>query len=112
MFIISINNIILHYLILIFFLNVIMSTDIELNTVLINDNIYDLNAFYIITKISFTIKETPNNYLFGIFEGSNDTSFSDSLPLTMIKENDLKNVGSKDIAINIPNSYRYIRYIL
>ena len=111
MFIISINNIILHYLILIFFLNVIMSTDIELNTVLINDNIYDLNAFYIITKISFTIKENPNDYLFGIFEGSNDTSFSDSLPLTMIKENDLKNVGSKDIVINIPNSYRYIRYI-
>ena len=76
---------ILQYLILIFLLNFIISEDAEINIIVNNDNIYDLNSFYIITKITFTINENPNNYLFGIFEGSNDTSFSDSLPLTMIK---------------------------
>ena len=102
---------ILQYLILIFLLNFIISEDAEINIIVNNDNIYDLNSFYIITKITFTINENPNNYLFGIFEGSNDTSFSDSLPLTMITENEIINDGSNDISINIPNSYRYIRYI-
>ena len=112
MSIVSIDKTILHHLILIIAFKVIISEDIEINYVVNNDNIYDLNSFYIITKITFTIsQENSNYYLFGIFEGSNDTSFSDSLPLTMIKENNIKNVGSNNISINIPNSYRYIRYI-
>ena len=111
MFNVSTYKNVLQYLILIFLFNVIISEDLEINNIINNDNIYDLNSFYIITKITFTIKENPNYYLFGIFEGSNDTSFSDSLPLTMINENDIKNTGSNDITINTPNSYRYIRYI-
>ena len=81
---------ILHYLILIFLFNIIISDDLEITNIVNDNNIYDLNSFYIISKITFTIKENLNNYLFGIFEGSNDTSFSDSLPLTMITENEIK----------------------
>ena len=103
---------IIHYLFFIILFNIILSEDAEINYATSNDNIYDLNSFYIITKIQFGINhETPHYYLFGIFEGSNDTSFSDSLPLTMIKENDLSNTDSNTITINIPNSYRYVRYI-
>ena len=110
MIIITINKIILQYLLLLFLFNVIISKDLEITSVVNNNNIYDLNSFYIITKILFTIKENPHVYLFGIFEGSNDTSFSNSLPLAMIREDDIKNVGLKDININIPNIYRFVRY--
>lgn len=50
---------ILQYLILIFLLNFIISEDAEINIIVNNDNIYDLNSFYIITKITFTINENP-----------------------------------------------------
>ena len=112
MFPLSKGKAIIHYLFFIILFNIILSEDAEINYVTSNDNIYDLNSFYIITKIQFGINhENPNYYLFGIFEGSNDTSFSDSLPLTMIKENDLSNADSNTITINTPNSYRYVKYI-
>ena len=50
---------ILQYLILIFLLNFIISEDAEITSIVNNDNIYDLNSFYIITKITFTINENP-----------------------------------------------------
>jgi hypothetical protein len=46
-----------------------------------------LESDYIITKISWTKREDYKfNNLLGIFEGSNDPSFCDGVPLAMIKE--------------------------
>ena len=51
------------------------------------DEILVLNDEYVITQISWTKKEDNKfNYLFGVFEGANDPSFSDAIPIAMIKE--------------------------
>ena len=44
---------------MIFFIafKIIISEDVEINYVVNNDNLYDLNSFYIITKITFTINQ-------------------------------------------------------
>ena len=53
----------------------------------INSNIIELESDYIITKISWTKREDYKfNYLLGIFEASNNPSFSDAVPIAMIKE--------------------------
>jgi len=76
-----------------------------------NQNIIELEPNFVVTKISWTRKEEYKfNYFLGIFEGSNDPSFCDGVPLAMIKEvwkiNEIN-----DININYPNVYKYIRYI-
>ena len=77
----------------------------------INSNIIELESDYIITKISWTKREDYKfNYLLGIFEGSNDPSFSDAVPIAMIKEQgNLNEINYIDI--NVPKVYKYIRYI-
>ena len=77
----------------------------------INSNIIELESDYIITKISWTKREDYKfNYLLGIFEGSNDPSFSDAVPIAMIKEQGNFNPINY-IDVNIPRVYKYIRYI-
>ena len=76
-----------------------------------NQNIIELEPNFVVTKISWTRKEEYKfNYFLGIFEGSNDPSFCDGVPLAMIKE-----VGKINeinyINIDYPNVYKYIRYI-
>ena len=47
----------------------------------------ELDSSYIITKIGWGQKENiKSNYLLGVFEGSNDPTFFDALPLSMIIE--------------------------
>ena len=77
----------------------------------INKNIIELEPDYIITQISWTKNDNYDlNYLFGIFEGSNDASFKNPIPLAMIKNKDnLDKINYIDIST--PNSYKYIRYV-
>ena len=71
----------------------------------------ELDDSYRITKIGWAQKEkNKENYLLGIFEGANDPSFFDAIPLTMIveegKENEINYIN-----INIKRSFKYIRYV-
>ena len=101
-----------HFLFFLIYLKIIICVeDIELN-VSLNNGIFDLNSSYVINQI--IIKKTNNNsyyYLLGIFEGSNDISFIDSLPFAIIKEENM--IDSGEIILNINNHipYNYIRYI-
>ena len=76
-----------------------------------NNNIIEIKSNHIITQIKWTKKDNYKyNYLLGVFEGSNDPSFSDSVPIAMIKEQgNLNEVNYIDV--NIPTVYKYIRYI-
>ena len=80
----------------------------------VDNNIINLmfdSENYIITRISWTKKEDYRfNYLLGIFEGDNDPSFSNPVPIAMIKEVDYVNQENY-IDVNIPKAYKYIRYI-
>ena len=80
----------------------------------VDNNIINLmfdSENYIITRISWTKKEDYRfNYLLGIFEGDNDPSFSNTVPIAMIKEVDYVNQENY-IDVNIPKAYKYIRYI-
>ena len=94
--------------------SIINIDDIELTHSVNNENIIELNSFYIINRISGIKSDNdPYNYLLGIFEASNDITFSDALPIALIKEEHIQNIKNNEIniAINIPNPYKYIRYI-
>ena len=72
--------------------------------------IIELESDFIVTKISWTKRENYKfNYLLGIFEGANDPSFMDAIPIGIIKEE-----GSFDdtnyVNINFPFSFKYKRY--
>ena len=98
-------------------LNFIISfEDIEL-TFSLNNNIIELDSFYIINKI-IGKKTKPNKYssndLLGIFEASTDINFFDALPIAIIKEENAINDENPDeinININTHTPYKYIRYI-
>ena len=91
--------------------NKILLRDLKDENPKVNNNIMELDSDYIITQISWTKNENYDlNYLLGIFEGSNDPSFKDPIPLAMIKDKDISNEVNY-INISTPNSYKYIRYI-
>ena len=76
-----------------------------------NNNVFELKSNSIITQIGWTKRsEYKYNHLLGIFEGANDPSFSDAIPIAMIKEQGNLN-EMNFIDVNIPNAYKYIRYI-
>ena len=66
---------------------------------------------YIITKIQWAQKEDDhNNYLLGIFEGSNTKNFEDAITLYMIKEKGkIREINS--IEIDFKKKFKYIRYV-
>ena len=76
-----------------------------------NNNVIQINSEHVITQISWTKKgDNKFDYLFGVFEGANDPSFSDAVPIAMIKEQgSLNEVNIIDV--DVPNSYKYLRYI-
>lgn len=112
---ISLGNFLFEILIsLSIFFVVICSSDIEVPYSLINYSTFELDSYYIINKIIFSqVSNNQYDYLLGIFEASNFTSFSDSLPIAIIKEENLDNSNGNEICINInmPQPYKYIRYI-
>jgi len=82
----------------------------EINYIIKDDKSIELNSNYIITRISWTKNEDNKiNYLLGVFEASNDPSFSDAIPIAMIKDQDVFNEINY-IDINIPKAYKYLRY--
>ena len=102
----------IYYLILL--CSVTLSDDIELTHTVNNNNIIELNSYYIINQIIFSkVDNNPYNYLLGIFEASNYSTFSDTLPIAIIKEEHVQNYNDIqiNIDINVPSPYKYIRYI-
>ena len=61
----------------------------EIKSSLLDNGVIDLDSDYIITRISWVKRESYKyNYLLGIFEGANDPSFKDAIPLGMIKDDE------------------------
>ena len=76
-----------------------------------NNYTIELVEDYVITQIKWTKKQNYDlNYLLGIFEGANDPSFNDAVPLAMIKEQGKFNEVNF-IDINSSSTYKYLRYI-
>ena len=71
----------------------------------------ELDNTYRITKIGWSQKESDKeNYLLGIFEGGNDPSFFDAIPLTMIVEEG-KDGEINYINVDVTRSFKYVRYV-
>ena len=71
----------------------------------------EFDTSYRITKIGWAHKENDiENYLLGIFEGGNDPSFFDAVPLTMIIEEG-KEGDINYISIDVTRTFKYARYI-
>ena len=69
---------------------------------------FSLSSPHIITKISWSIKDQfSQNEIFGIFEGSNEPTFIDSIPIYMFTEQ--SNITF--IQIESKSSFKYIRYV-
>ena len=79
----------------------------------INENIIELDPDYFITQISWTKNEKYDlNYLFGIFEGSNDSSFKNPIPIAMIKNKDnFSKIYLLQIHLNISVMFLQIKII-
>jgi hypothetical protein len=76
-----------------------------------SNNVMELKTEHVITEIKWTKSgDYKYNYLLGVFEGANDPTFSDAVPIAMIKEQgNLNEVNIIDV--NVPTYYKYIRYI-
>ena len=76
-----------------------------------DDKNMELNSNYVITRISWTKNEKNKlNYLLGVFEVANDPSFSDAIPIAMIKDQEVFN-ETNYIDVNVTQTYKYLRYI-
>ena len=72
----------------------------------------ELDSSYKITKIGWSQKENNStHYLLGIFEGANDPTFFDAIPLYMLTEEIEQNGQINYINIDISESFKYIRYV-
>ena len=102
-----------YFILLLFcFPAIINAADSLIKTATTSENIIDLGSNYFITSIEGTkVNSDPYNYLLGIFEGSTDGSFSDGLPIAMIKEDVVNDPSTISITANCKKAYRYIRYL-
>ena len=101
--------------ILMFFLPnfVFLAKSEKINEISISEekNIIEIEENYVITQISWTKTEDYIlNYVLGVFEASNDSSFKNAIPIAIIKEQGKFNEVNF-IDLNILNTYKYIRYI-
>ena len=83
-------------------------TEIEYTS---SGGVYQLKSESVITQISWSKKDNYKyNYLLGIFEGASDSTFSDAVPIAIIKEKgSFTDVNYIDVTV--PKAYKYIRYI-
>ena len=104
----------LYLLFIIFFPTIIFSLKAEkIKEIAVSEknNIIELGENNIIAQISWTKTDDYDlNYLLGVFEGSNDPSFKNGIPIAIIKENGKFNEVNF-IDINAPEPFKYIRYI-
>ena len=83
----------------------------ELKEYEMNNNIIRLESNFFVTQISWTKTEDYElNFLLGVFEGSNEPSFIDGIPIAIIKKHGEFNVINY-IDVNSPISFKYIRYV-
>ena len=83
----------------------------EIKYITKDDKSMELNSNYVIARISWTKSEKNKlNYLLGVFEVANDPSFSDAIPIAMIKDQEVFN-ETNYIDINVTQAYKYLRYI-
>ncbi len=68
---------------------------------------FELPSPHIITKISWSNPELDSSELmFGLFEGANDPSFLDAVPLYMFKDQ----LSDNYIEVKSTSSFKYVRY--
>ena len=65
---------------------------------------------FIFTKMSWEQLSETSLYFLGVFEGANDPSFMDAIPLNILKNEDTK-LELYELDINIKLSFKYIRYV-
>jgi len=83
----------------------------ELKEYEMKNSIIELESDFFVTKISWTKTEDYElNFLLGVFEGSNEPSFIDGIPIAIIKKHGEFNVINY-IDVNSPMSFKYIRYV-
>jgi hypothetical protein len=69
---------------------------------------FSLSSSHVITKISWSFEnEEVQMEQFGIFEGSNDPEFKDSVPLYMFK----KTTSDNSVDIKSTSSFKYVRFV-
>ena len=72
----------------------------------------EFDSVYRITKVGWAQKENNSTfYLLGIFEGSNDPTFMDAIPLYMIKDEVEKSGQVNYVDIDVTDTFKYVRYI-
>ena len=78
----------------------------EIEFTILDNHTVELNSDdHIITRISWTKNEY--NYVGGVFDVANDPTFSDAVPIAMIKDQE----GSDHyVDVNVPKFYKYLRY--
>jgi hypothetical protein len=71
-----------------------------------NNGVFEIKSDSVITQISWTKKDSYKyNYLLGVFEGASDSSFSDAVPIAIIKDQE----GSDHyVDVKVPKFYKYL----
>ena len=70
---------------------------------------FEFSNPYIFTKVTWEQSSNSSLFLLGVFEGANDPSFIDAIPLNMIKDDEDKTLYELDIDVKL--SFKYIRYV-
>ena len=71
---------------------------------------FEFSTSYIFTKVTWEQFSESSKFLLGVFEGANDPSFMDAIPLNIIKNEDTK-LELYELDINVKLSFKYIRYV-
>ena len=78
----------------------------EIEFTILDNHTVELNSDdHIITRIIWT--KNKDNYLTGVFDAANDPTFSDAVPIAIIKDQE----GSDHyLDVSVPKFYKYLRY--
>lgn len=75
----------------------------------------ELTEKNIITKVAWTAPTTADkdrkNVCLGVFEGANDPSFLDAVPLYIIKQSDCQPSRRYEANVNVSRGFKYVRYV-
>lgn len=70
---------------------------------------FSLDSRYVITEVVFSpIDGMADKMVLGVFEGANESDFSDAVPIHVLKE--APSYGENHIQINCTKGFRYLRY--
>ena len=71
---------------------------------------FEFTTPFIFTKVTWQQSSEASKFLLGVFEGANDPSFFDAIPLNIIK-NENTNLELYELNIEVKISFKYIRYV-